>query len=67
MKEKYYFMQQAIAKTYVTLFERVTWPLLFYLLMQEDICQPQANLEKSVKIKVFCKRRSKSLLQLAKS
>ncbi len=60
--------------TLVTLFERVTWPLLFLLQkvsnffckMQKGISYRLQNTKKSAKIKVYCMRCSVTLWQFAK-
>jgi hypothetical protein len=60
--------------THVTLFERVTWPLLFLLQKVSDSFLKNAkgisyrlqNSKKSAKIKVYCMRCSITLWQFAK-
>ena len=66
--------EQTHAKTYVTLFERVTCPLLFqlqkvsnsFLQLAERDQIPHAKSKKSAKIKEYCMRQSNTFLQLAK-
>jgi hypothetical protein len=67
-------MSQAYANTYVTLFERVTCPLLFqllkisnsFLLLAKRDYLLYAKSKKSMKIKEYCMWYSNTVLQLAK-